>query len=76
MTGGSTDTRSGPVLVGSARSSARPGNGQSVRTLLKGVVGFVGLGRIGTAMAANPAAAGSRVVAHVRHPERLLTIRH
>ena len=33
-------------------------------------VGFIGLGRMGTAMAANLAAAGCRVVAYVRHPAR------
>ena len=34
-------------------------------------IGFVGLGRMGTAMAANLAAAGSRVIAHVRRPDRV-----
>jgi 3-hydroxyisobutyrate dehydrogenase-like beta-hydroxyacid dehydrogenase len=34
-------------------------------------VGFIGLGRMGTAMAANLAAAGFRVRAHVRHQERM-----
>ena len=33
-------------------------------------VGFIGLGRMGTAMAANLAAAGCRVVAYVRRPAR------
>jgi 3-hydroxyisobutyrate dehydrogenase-like beta-hydroxyacid dehydrogenase len=33
-------------------------------------IGFVGLGRMGNAMAANLAAEGWRVVAYVRHPER------
>jgi 3-hydroxyisobutyrate dehydrogenase-like beta-hydroxyacid dehydrogenase len=58
-------------VVPSARSTAQRTNGQSVRTLSKGVIGFIGLGRMGTAMAANLATAGRRVVAHVRHPERL-----
>jgi len=40
-----------------------------------GVVGFVGLGRMGTVMAANLAAAGRRVVAYVRHPERLAELK-
>jgi 3-hydroxyisobutyrate dehydrogenase-like beta-hydroxyacid dehydrogenase len=71
MTGDSRETRSAPVPVDSTRSSSRRANGQSARTLSKGVVGFVGLGRMGTAMAANLAAAGRRVVAHVRHRERL-----
>jgi 3-hydroxyisobutyrate dehydrogenase-like beta-hydroxyacid dehydrogenase len=34
-------------------------------------VGFIGLGRMGTAMAANLAAAGCRVVGYVRRPARL-----
>jgi 3-hydroxyisobutyrate dehydrogenase-like beta-hydroxyacid dehydrogenase len=33
-------------------------------------IGFVGLGRMGTAMAANLAAGGCRVTAYIRHPER------
>jgi 3-hydroxyisobutyrate dehydrogenase-like beta-hydroxyacid dehydrogenase len=71
MTGDSRKTLSVRVPVDSAPSSSRRANGQGIRTLSKGVVGFVGLGRMGTAMAANLAAAGRRVVAHVRHPERL-----
>jgi 3-hydroxyisobutyrate dehydrogenase-like beta-hydroxyacid dehydrogenase len=34
-------------------------------------VGFVGLGRMGTAMAANLAAGGRRVIAHTRHADRM-----
>jgi 3-hydroxyisobutyrate dehydrogenase-like beta-hydroxyacid dehydrogenase len=34
-----------------------------------GEIGFVGLGRMGTAMAANLAAAGRRVIAYVRRPD-------
>src|SRR5690242_13382615 len=34
-------------------------------------IGFVGLGRMGTAMAANLAIAGHRVIAYVRHPEQM-----
>ena len=71
MTGVEKHSRSVHVPVASARSTAQRTNGQSVRTLSKGVIGFIGLGRMGTAMAANLAAAGRRVVAHVRHPERL-----
>jgi 3-hydroxyisobutyrate dehydrogenase-like beta-hydroxyacid dehydrogenase len=33
-------------------------------------VGFVGLGQMGTAMAANLAAAGHRAIAYIRHPEQ------
>ena len=38
---------------------------------LVGVIGFVGLGQMGTAMAANLAAAGRRVIAYVRRPDRI-----
>jgi 3-hydroxyisobutyrate dehydrogenase-like beta-hydroxyacid dehydrogenase len=34
-------------------------------------IGFVGLGRMGTAMAANLVAVGRPVIVHVRHPERI-----
>ena len=71
MTGVEKHSRSVHVPVASAISTARRTNGQSARTLSKGVIGFIGLGRMGTAMAANLGAAGRRVVAHVRHPERL-----
>ena len=37
--------------------------------LAMGDIGFVGLGRMGTAMAANLAASGARVIAYVRRPE-------
>jgi 3-hydroxyisobutyrate dehydrogenase-like beta-hydroxyacid dehydrogenase len=36
-----------------------------------GEIGFVGLGHMGTAMAANLAATGRRVIAYVRRPDRL-----
>jgi len=34
-------------------------------------IGFVGLGRMGTALAANLAARGREVIAYVRHPDRI-----
>jgi 3-hydroxyisobutyrate dehydrogenase-like beta-hydroxyacid dehydrogenase len=34
-------------------------------------IGFVGLGHMGTAMAANLAASGRRVIAYVRHPDQI-----
>ena len=37
----------------------------------KGEIGFVGLGHMGTAMAANLAAAGHRVIAYVRRPDQM-----
>jgi 3-hydroxyisobutyrate dehydrogenase-like beta-hydroxyacid dehydrogenase len=38
---------------------------------VQGEIGFVGLGHMGTAMAANLAAAGRRVIAFVRRPEQM-----
>jgi 3-hydroxyisobutyrate dehydrogenase-like beta-hydroxyacid dehydrogenase len=38
---------------------------------VQGKTGFVGLGRMGTAMAANLAAAGRQVIAHIRRPDRM-----
>jgi 3-hydroxyisobutyrate dehydrogenase-like beta-hydroxyacid dehydrogenase len=38
---------------------------------LQGEIGFVGLGHMGTAMAANLVASGRRVVAYVRRPEQI-----
>jgi 3-hydroxyisobutyrate dehydrogenase-like beta-hydroxyacid dehydrogenase len=37
----------------------------------QGKIGFVGLGRMGTAMAANLAAVGRQVIAYVRQPDRM-----
>jgi len=38
---------------------------------VEGKTGFVGLGRMGTAMAANLAAAGRQVIAYIRHQNRM-----
>ena len=43
---------------------------QTSRPPAQGEIGFVGLGQMGTAMAANLAAAGRRVIAYVRRPEQ------
>jgi 3-hydroxyisobutyrate dehydrogenase-like beta-hydroxyacid dehydrogenase len=45
------------------------------RPPLEGSIGFVGLGRMGSAMAANLAAGGGRVIAHIRRPDRAGEIR-
>ena len=45
--------------------------GPSGRPPAKGEIGFVGLGHMGTAMAANLAAAGYRVIAYVRRPDQM-----
>src|SRR5258705_6233086 len=49
----------------------RGGSGSAARRPLQGEIGFVGLGHMGTAMAANLVASGRRVVAYVRRPDRI-----
>jgi 3-hydroxyisobutyrate dehydrogenase-like beta-hydroxyacid dehydrogenase len=46
-------------------------NGSATRTVVHGRIGFVGLGRMGKAMAANLAATGHEVVAYVRRAEQI-----
>ncbi len=47
------------------------GRPQSSRRPILGDIGFIGLGRMGTAMAANLAAAGRPVIAYVRRPDQI-----
>ena len=47
------------------------GSGSNGRLPLQDEIGFVGLGHMGTAMAANLAAAGHRVIAYVRRPDQM-----
>src|SRR5713226_8877346 len=55
-----------------ARPLEREGDSGSNGPLpLRDEIGFVGLGRMGTAMAANLAIAGHRVIAYVRRPEQM-----
>jgi 3-hydroxyisobutyrate dehydrogenase-like beta-hydroxyacid dehydrogenase len=49
----------------------RGGSGSNGHLPVQGEIGFVGLGHMGTAMAANLAAAGRRVIAFVRRPEQM-----
>ena len=49
--------------------------GHRERRPLEGSIGFIGLGRMGSAMAANLAAGGCRVIAYIRRPEREAEIR-
>ena len=58
------ELRSNPI--GAASSNAA-----GVRAAKRGSVGFIGLGRMGTAMAANLAAAKYRVIAYVRRPDQM-----
>ncbi len=49
----------------------RGGSGSNDRRPVQGEIGFVGLGHMGTAMAANLATAGRRVIAYVRRPNQI-----
>ena len=51
--------------------SAASANGGGIPAAKPSLVGFVGLGRMGAAMAANLAAAGYRVIAYVRRPDQM-----
>ena len=53
-----------------AASERAPARGQ---VPVKRQIGFVGLGHMGTAMAANLAADGHRVIAYVRRPNSTLS---
>ena len=48
-----------------------PPNGVSIRAAKKVPVGFIGLGRMGAAMAANLAAAGYQVISYVRRTDQM-----
>ena len=50
-------------------------SGQRRRRPTDGSIGFVGLGRMGSAMAANLAAGGCRIIAYIRQPDRAAEIR-
>jgi 3-hydroxyisobutyrate dehydrogenase-like beta-hydroxyacid dehydrogenase len=47
------------------------GRGSNRHPNVHGAIGFVGLGHMGSAMAANLAAAGHRVIAYIRRPDRM-----
>jgi 3-hydroxyisobutyrate dehydrogenase-like beta-hydroxyacid dehydrogenase len=63
-----------PLALGSASESARQRRGGTELAggpSVLGEIGFVGLGHMGTAMAANLAASGRRVIAYVRRPDQI-----
>jgi len=64
-----------PLALGSGSKGSRRGRRGDVelagRPPVLGEIGFVGLGRMGAAMAANLAASGRRVVAYVRRPDQI-----
>jgi 3-hydroxyisobutyrate dehydrogenase-like beta-hydroxyacid dehydrogenase len=64
---------SAPFAFGAASESEYPGGSKltAARPPALGEIGFVGLGRMGTAMAANLAAEGRQVIAYVRRADQL-----
>jgi 3-hydroxyisobutyrate dehydrogenase-like beta-hydroxyacid dehydrogenase len=68
-----TESSSPPARPGASEAAVeqRDGSGSNIRRPVRGEIGFVGLGHMGTAMAANLVAAGRRVVAYVRRPEQM-----
>src|SRR5450759_4087454 len=46
-------------------------SGSNGHPALRGDIGFVGLGRMGTVMAANLAASGAQVIIDVRNPDQI-----
>jgi 3-hydroxyisobutyrate dehydrogenase-like beta-hydroxyacid dehydrogenase len=69
------ESRAPLVTEGGSRTGDRVQAGGSkltaARSSVAGEIGFVGLGHMGTAMAANLAAAGRRVIACVRRPSQI-----
>src|ERR1700733_7873963 len=59
-----------PAESETATSERRGGSGSNGRPPDQSDIGFVGLGQMGTAMAANLASAGRRVIVYVRRPEQ------
>ncbi len=60
-----------PGASKTASLEQRGGSGSNGRPPVQGEIGFVGLGHMGTAMAANLVAAGRRVIAYVRRPDQI-----
>jgi 3-hydroxyisobutyrate dehydrogenase-like beta-hydroxyacid dehydrogenase len=71
MSKNETSSRVGlPGASETATRERRGGAGSNIFLPTQGDIGFVGLGQMGTAMAANLAAVGRRVIAYVRRPEQ------
>ncbi len=60
-----------PGASGAAPLEQRFGSGLDAQPPMQGEIGFVGLGHMGTAMAANLAATGFRMIAYVRRPDQM-----
>jgi 3-hydroxyisobutyrate dehydrogenase-like beta-hydroxyacid dehydrogenase len=71
----SRESRSLPVFGTAADVPSREHSGESKSAVTRrpapGEIGFVGLGRMGAAMAANLAADGLQVIAYVRRPDQI-----
>jgi 3-hydroxyisobutyrate dehydrogenase-like beta-hydroxyacid dehydrogenase len=63
------------LSITAAINTAPAEQGHSYRSTgrlpMLGDIGFIGLGRMGTAMAGNLAASGGQVIAYVRHPDHI-----
>jgi phosphoglycerate dehydrogenase-like enzyme len=68
------ETSSSLACPGASKANSREqrgGSGSSSRRPMQRDIGFIGLGHMGMAMAANLAAARRRVIAYVRRPEQM-----
>src|ERR1700704_2083153 len=60
-----------PLALANASENQPGQGGDAGDSPVVGEIGFVGLGNMGTAMAANLAASGRRVIAYVRRPDQI-----
>src|SRR6195256_6115178 len=60
-----------PLALANASENQPGQGGDAGDSPVVGEIGFIGLGPMGTAMAANLAAAGRRVIAYVRRPDQI-----
>src|SRR6195256_6326255 len=60
-----------PLALANASENQPGQGGDAGDSPIVGEIGFVGLGHMGTAMAANLAASGRRVIAYVRRPDQI-----
>src|SRR5580704_4175756 len=58
------------TVMSTARTQDRSPRSVSGPRPIQGAIGFIGLGRMGTVMAANLAASGCKVIAYIRRPDR------
>jgi 3-hydroxyisobutyrate dehydrogenase-like beta-hydroxyacid dehydrogenase len=60
----------GATVTSTVPAQDRPFQTETRARPIQGAIGFIGLGRMGSVMAANLAAGGRDVIAHIRRPER------